>query len=144
MRLAAIPSTVGGMETSDGFGTPQLFRADFRLALASLNHLRYQALKPVFGISREQANVHTVVLPLSAAEGIYETARRISPMRLRVSGTDALLVLAIRAGLAPALKRTAQTTHTAEQRLRRAEERVRRARIRRYVDARDHVRASAQ
>ena len=171
MRLVAVPSTVGGMEASAGFGTSQLFLADSRLAVAVLNHLRYRALNHVFGISRDQANVLTVVLLLSAAEGTYEAARRISGMRLRVSGTDAavgaialreaalgvagpsarqvpgagtLLALAILGGLAaPSLRRTAQRMRAAEQRLRGAEERVRRERIRRYVAARDRVRAGA-
>jgi hypothetical protein len=160
------------MEASAGFGTAQLFRTDSRLALALLNHLRYQALNRVFGISRDQANALTIVVLLSAAEGTYEAARRISGSRLRVSGTDAalgaivlrdaalavagpsvrqvpgagtLLALAILGGLAaPSLRRTAQRMRAAEQRLRGAEERVRRERIRRYVEARDRVRASAE
>ena len=45
------------MEGSAGFGAGQLALADSRLALALLNHLRYQALNKAFGTSREQANV---------------------------------------------------------------------------------------
>ena len=136
-----------------------------------LNHLRYQALNRAFGTSRDQANVLTVVLLLSAADGTYEAARRIRG-RLRVSGTDAalgaftlreaalgvagpsarlvpgagtLLALAILGGLAgPSLRRTAHRMRTAEQRLRGAEHRVRSERIRRYAAARDHARASAK
>ena len=152
------------METSAEFGTVQLAYTDSRLALSVLNHLRYQALNRVFGTSREQANVLTVVLLLGAADGTYEAARRISGMRLHVSGADAalggialrdaaltiagprvrqvphagtLLALGILGGLvAPGLRRRAQ-------RLRAAEDRVRRERIRRYAAARDRVRASA-
>jgi hypothetical protein len=170
-RLAAVPSSIGGMEASAEFGTPQLFRSDSRLAFAVLNHLRYQALNRVFGISRDQANVLTVVLLLSAADGTYEAVRRVSGMRLRVDGTDAglgmialrdavlgvagpsarqvpgagtLLAMAILGGLAaPSLRRAAQSMRAAEQRLRGAEKRVRRERIRRYVAARDHVRPTA-
>jgi hypothetical protein len=73
---------------------PQVFLSDARLVLAVLNHLRYQALNRVFGTSREQANVLTVVLLLGAADSAYEAARRISGMRLRASdaglGTIAL------------------------------------------------------
>jgi hypothetical protein len=169
-RLAAVPSTVGGMEASAGFGTAQLFRTDSRLALAVLNYLRYQALNRVFGVSRDEANVLTVVLLLSTAGGTYEAARRISGMRLRgsdaglgaialrdaalgvagpsarqVPDAGALLALAILGGLAaPGLRRTAHRMRAAEQRLRGAEERVRRERIRRYVAARDRVQASAE
>ena len=153
-------STVGHMEASAGFGTAQLFRTDSLLALSVLNHLRYRALHRVFGLSREQANVLTVVLLLGAADGTYAAARRIGGMRLHVSGADAalgaialreaalgvagpsvrqvpgagtLLALAILGGLAaPGLRRRAQ-------RIRAAEERIRRERIRRYVAARDRV-----
>ena len=41
------------MEASAGFGTSQLFFTDSRLALAVLNHLRYQALNRAFGMSRD-------------------------------------------------------------------------------------------
>jgi hypothetical protein len=57
------------MEASAGFGTSQLFLADSRLALAVLNHLRYQALNRAFGVSRDQANVLTVVLLLATSRG---------------------------------------------------------------------------
>jgi hypothetical protein len=159
------------METSAGFGTTQLFLNDSRLALAVLNHLRYQALNRAFGVSRDQANVLTIVLLLGAADGAYEGARRVSGMRFHVSGPDAalsafalrgaalgvagpggreipgfgtLVAFAMLGGLAaPGLRRTAHRMRGAEQRLRAAEERVRRARIKRYVAARDRVRASA-
>jgi hypothetical protein len=172
MWLAAVPPTVRDMEkTSAGFGTERLFLADSRLALAVLNHLRYQALNRAFGVSRDQANVLSVVLLLGAADTAYEAARRISGTRLHVSGTDAalgaialrdaslgiagpsvraipgfgaLVGFAILGGFAaPALRRTAHRIRVAEQRLRAAERRVRRERIRRYTAARDRMRASA-
>ena len=153
------------METNAGFGTSQLFLTDSRLALAVLNHLRYQALNRAFGASREQANVLTAIVLLSAADGAYEAARRIGGMRLHVSGTDAalgavalrdaslslagpnvraipgfgtLVAFAILGGFAaPALRRTAHKVRVAEQRLRAFEARVRRERIRRYAAARE-------
>ena len=136
-----------------------------------LNHLRYQGLNRVFGVSRDQANVVTVIVLLSAADGAYEAARRITRMRLRVSGTDAaiggfalreaglrfagpaareipgfptLVALGVLGGLAaPSLLRTAQRMRAAEQRLRAAEARIRRERIARYAAAQDRGRASA-
>jgi hypothetical protein len=159
------------MEASAGFGTSQLFLTDSRLALAVLNHLRYQALNHMFGMSREQANVLTAVLLLGAADGAYETGRRITGMRFRVSGPDAalgafalrgaaldvagpggreipgfgaLVAFAMLGGLAaPGLRRTAQRIRAAEQRLRAAEERMRSERIRRYLAAQGRGRASA-
>jgi len=159
------------MEANAGFGTHQLFLTDARLALALLDHLRYEALHRAFGISRAQTNVVTVALLLGAADGAYEAARRIGGLRPGVSGHDAaigamalrdaaygmagpsaravprfgtLVALAILGGIAaPSVRRTTQRLHAAEQRLRAAEQRVRRERIRRYTAARDSVRASA-
>ena len=150
------------METSASFGTPQLFLTDSRLVFTVLNHLRYEALNRVFGTSREQANALTAVLLLGAAHSAYETARRISGMRLRgsdaglgaialrvaalgvagpgareVPGFGALMAFAVLGGLAaPGLRRAAQ-------RMRAAERRVRHQRIRRYTTARDRLRANA-
>jgi hypothetical protein len=157
--------------SAPGFGPSQLFLADSRLVLAVLNHLRYQALNRAFGVSREQANVMTAVALLVAADGAYETARRIGGMRPHVSGTDAALgavalrdvglgiagpnvraipgfgtlaAVAIAGGfLAPAVRRTARQVRTAEQRLRAFEARVRSERISRYVSARDRERSAA-
>ena len=150
------------MDTSTPFGTPQLFLNDSRLVFTVLNHLRHQALGRVFGTSREQANVLTVVLLLGAADGAYEAARRVGGKRLGVSdagvgaialrevalgvagpsaraipGFGALLAFALLGGLAvPGLRRTAQ-------RMRAAERRVRQQRITRYAAARDRERANA-
>ena len=150
------------METSAGFGTSRLFVTDSRLVLAVLNHLRYQALNRVFGVSRDQANMLTVVLLLGAANGTYEAARRISGMRMSGTGAAAgavalregalsvagpsarevpafgtLVAFAMLGGLAaPSLRRTAD-------RMRAAERRVRQQRIRRYVAAGEPGRANA-
>jgi hypothetical protein len=150
------------METSAGFGTSRLFVTDSRLVLAVLNHVRYQALNRVFGVSRDQANMLTVVLLLGAANGTYEAARRISGMRMSGTGAAAgavalregalsvagpsarevpafgtLVAFAMLGGLAaPSLRRTAD-------RMRAAERRVRQQRIRRYVAAGEPGRANA-
>jgi hypothetical protein len=150
------------VETSPPFGTPQLFLTDSRLVFTVLNHLRYQALERVFGMSREQANALTVVLLLGAADSAYETSRRISGMRLgmtnagfgaialreaafgiagpgarAVPGFGALVAFALLGGLAaPGLRRAAH-------RMRAAERRVRRARIARYAALQDRGRGIA-
>lgn len=152
------------MEASPRFGTSELFITDSRLVLGVLNHLRYQALNRVFGVSREQANLVTAALLLGAADGSYEVARRLTRARLPVTGTDAafgaialrdamlsvagpsaravprfgtLVAIAILGGIAaPGLRRTSQRMRTAEQR-------VRSERIQRYAAARDRVRPSA-
>ena len=171
MRPAAVPHSRSSMESSAGFGPTKLFLTDSRLVLAVLNHLRYQGLNRVFGVSRDQANVVTVIVLLSAADGAYEAARRIAGKRLRVSGTDAaiggfalreaglriagpaareipgfptLVALGIVGGLAaPTLRRAARKARAGEQRMRAAEARIRRERIARYVAAQDRGRSSA-
>jgi hypothetical protein len=159
------------MDAGAGFGKSELFLTDSRLVLGVLNHVRYQALNRAFGISREQANVVTAILLLGAADGAQEAARRIAGFRPHVSRTDAalgaiavrdaslgiagpsvravpgfgtLVAFAIAGGfVAPALRRSVRRMRDAEQRLRAFEERVRRERIRRYMDARERVGASA-
>jgi hypothetical protein len=166
-----VPRHRRGIESDAGFGTTQLYLTDLRLILAALNHLRYRALSRAFGVSHEQVNVLTVVLLLGAADGAYETARRISGVRVHVSGADAavgaialrdaalglagpsgrgipgfgtLVAIGVIGGLAaPGLRRTVHRMRVAERRLRAAEQRSRRERIKRYAAARDRVRASA-
>jgi hypothetical protein len=158
------------MEGSAGFGAGQLALADSRLALAVLNHLRYQALNKAFGTSREQANVLTAVVALGAVDIVYEAGRRVAGLRPHIKAGDAalgalavrdttlglagthnravpgfetLLTVAVLGGLAiPTARRVAHGLHVGEQRLRAAEARIRRERIIRYAAARDRVRAT--
>jgi hypothetical protein len=137
------------------FGAGRLFLADSRLAFAVANHLRHQALHRVFGVSRQQANLVTLAVALTAADAAYETTRRVFKTRLHVSGTNAaagaiglratalglvgpanrdvpglgtLLTVAMLGGLAaPGVR--------AIRRLRATEQRVRLERIRRYTAA---------
>ena len=160
------------MESSQGFGSGQLALTDARLALAILNHVRYDALRWAFGVNREQANVVTALLVLGAAESVYEGARRIPGLRPSISGVDAAIgAVALRdaalgavggpvgrqipgfatlvAGAAlatlaiPSLRKAAARARAAEQRMRAAEARIRAERIRRYAAARERVRAAA-
>ena len=157
--------------TSTDFGASQLFYTDARVVFAMLNHLRYQALRHTLGLSREQANVLTAVVLLSAADGAYEATRRITAIRPHVSGADAalgaaamreaslsmagpsvraipglgaLVAFALFGGFAaPGLRRTGQRVRAGQQRMRAAEQRMRSERIKRYADARDRVRSRA-
>src|SRR3954452_4585482 len=152
------------MEGSAGFGAGQLALADSRLALAVLNHLRYQALNKAFGTSREQANVLTAVVALGAADIVYEAGRRVTGLRPHVKAGDAalgalavrdatlgvagagnravpgfetLLTVAVLGGLAvPTVRWAARGVRDAEQRFRVVESRIRRERILRYAAAR--------
>ena len=73
------------------FGTGMLFLADARLAFALLNSARHAVLRSMFGMSREQANIVTVVGALVVADAATETARRVVRTPLRVSSADVLL-----------------------------------------------------
>lgn len=150
------------MVETDGnahFGAGRLFLADSRLALGLLNQSRYWVLARVFGASREDANLLTFVLGLTAIASVQETARRVVSAPLRLSGADAavggllvreaamgvvgpknrevpmfgaLVATAVVGSLAlPGLRRAARG-------LRAAEHRVRERRIGRYVAAGRH------
>src|SRR3954451_931576 len=66
----------------------RVFASDARVVLALANHARYLALRRVFGVSREQANLLTFVLALGATQAGYTTARRVVQSPLHLSGTD--------------------------------------------------------
>jgi hypothetical protein len=139
------------------FGAGQLFLADSRLAFAVLNHVRVRALQRVFGISREQANLLTLVLLLTGTGTAVTTAGRVVKAPLRISRMDAaiggfamreaamgasgpaaaeispfatLMAIALLGGLAvPTLRRSLR-------RMRDIEHRVRSLRERQYASAR--------
>src|SRR6476661_7082420 len=80
------------------FGAGQLFLADSRLAFAVLNELRYRALTHMFGVTRPQANVLTLVLAVGAGHTAVATAGRVVRAPLRITGGDvAMGGLAMRA-----------------------------------------------
>ena len=144
------------------FGAGQLFLADSRLGFAVLNHVRVGTLQRVFGISREQANLLTLVLLLTGTGTAVTTAGRVVKAPLRLSGMDAaiggfamraaamgasgaaaaeispfgtLLTIALLGGLAmPTLRRSMR-------RIRDIEHRVRVLRERQYASARRAFRA---
>jgi hypothetical protein len=152
------------MESTPQFGSTQLALSDARIVLGILNHVRYDALRWMFGVEREGANVVTAVFVLSAADFAYEGARRIAHVRPGMPGVEAAIgAIALRdaalgvagpagreipgfatlvagaalAGLAaPGLRRMAS-------RAREAEHRIRSERIRRYAAARERMRAVA-
>ena len=141
----------------DDFGKGRLFLADSRLALLVLNYARLAAMRRVFGVSREQANLLTFVLALGAAQGTYTAARRVirSPLRVRDEhvGLAALMLREAAMGAAgPAARQTPgfgpllalgvlgglglPTARRGGRALRAGEERVRLRRSSRYSAAR--------
>jgi hypothetical protein len=85
---AVSPTSADGAPAPD-VRAEQVFLADSRLALLLLNHARYALLNRLFGTSREQANLLTVVLALTIADGAYVTARHVARAPFRISGADA-------------------------------------------------------
>jgi hypothetical protein len=136
------------------FGPGRLFLADARLALAVLNRARYMALARTLGVSREQADVVTFVLVLTAADIAHDVAKRLPRVRRPSPESTALGMLGISSavhGVAGPASRDiphfkpllafamigglAAPSIRAFQRARASEQRLRTERIRRYVEA---------
>ena len=91
MDATAGPAGSGGLTAGGEFGTGRLILADSRLAFHVVNQLRHLALRRMFGVSREQANLLTFVLAAGAADAAYLAARHAVRAPLGLSGTDAAL-----------------------------------------------------
>jgi hypothetical protein len=127
-------------------GAGQVFLGDARLAGTVLNQGRYLALNRVFGVSRAQADLLTVVLALAAADAAFAATRRVVQAPFPLSGSDAtvggvlmreavfgiagpgarkvplagtLLTVAMLGALVPGLRRTVHGVRAAELRVRR-------------------------
>jgi hypothetical protein len=141
----------GQANLGSDFGGGRLFLADSRLALGALNYCRYQGLKRVFGVQREQANLLTFVLLLSAGlpavAGLWRAVRAplamatgvnagvgasalreatrgvVGPAASEVPHVEALLALAVAGGVAiPQLRRAFRGVREAEHRVRQQRE----------------------
>ena len=64
------------------------FVSDARLAFAVLKWAHYPVLRRVFGVPREQANLLTFALALTAANATYDVLRRIIRHPWPLSGPD--------------------------------------------------------
>jgi hypothetical protein len=145
------------------FGAGRLFVSDTRLALGALNYARYETLRRVFGVSREEANLLTFLLALGGTDAGLRGARQAVRVTRKLSRADSamggfvlrgavlgitgesarrsplfgtLLAAAMLAGLfLPGLRSAAVS-------LRATEHRVRLERERRYGDARGALGAS--
>jgi hypothetical protein len=140
-------SGAGPRGGESGIGAGQLFLTDSRMALGVANYARHQAMHRVFGVDREQANLLTAVLLLTAAGptaaflakavlapvavvtgvnagvgafALSEVTRGIAGPGVReVPNAAALLVLAIFGGLAvPQMRRAARGLRGVEHRVR--------------------------
>jgi hypothetical protein len=150
---AVFGAGAGRPDRRSDFRAGRLFLADSRLALGALNYGRYQALNRVFGVQREQANLLTFVLlltagppavaglwravraPLAMATGVNagvgaftlrEATRGVAgPAASEVPQVEALLALAVAGGVAiPQLRRAFRGVRSAEHRVRQQRESV--------------------
>jgi len=70
------------------FGAADLLLADSRLAFGVLNELRYRTLGRIFGVSREQANLLTLVLMVAGGHQAATVAERLIRFPPLPSGSD--------------------------------------------------------
>jgi hypothetical protein len=145
--MGATTASGTGASRGPGFGAGRLFLADARLAFGAANYYRYRTLKRAFGVEREEANLLTGVLLLTAgppaaaatwrvvrkplaliggtnaaigAFGLREATGGIAGAGVReVPHFEALLALAIAGGVAiPQLRRATRGIRAAEHRVR--------------------------
>src|SRR5512133_3775250 len=81
------------------FGAGRLFVSDTRLALGALNYARYETLRRVFGVSREEANLLTFVLALGGTDAATRRAAGSPRDAHAVCGRSASAATAPRAAL---------------------------------------------
>ena len=121
------------------------FLYDVRLVLAVLNEARYPLMRRVFGVSRDQVNLLTLVVGLSVVAATYDAIARFLRDPWPLDGTEtamaaavvreagfgiagpkirqahlfgALIAIAAMKGLAlPGMRRALHSAHVAEQRV---------------------------
>jgi len=71
------------------------FASDVRLVLAVLNHGRYPLMGRVFGVSRDQVNLLTFVLALTALGTTLDAVRRFIRDPWPLDGTDTAIAAAV-------------------------------------------------
>jgi hypothetical protein len=147
MDAASVSGGARGADPRSGFGAGQLFLTDSRMAVGVANYARHQAMRRVFGVDREQANLLTFVLvltagapaaaalgravlaPLAVVTGVNagigafalgQVTRGIAGPGVReVPDAAALLALAVVGGLAlPQLRRASRRVRELEHRVR--------------------------
>jgi hypothetical protein len=92
-------------------GGGRVLRTDVRVALLLLNDARYRTMGRVFGLSREQADLATLVLSVTLAAHLHEQVGRLSkgptpPTYTEVMWTNASIGALMRAIAGPAADKT--------------------------------------
>lgn len=76
---------------AEQFGGGRLLLSDLRTALLLLNHARHLALRRVFGLSKEEDNLLTLIILLLAANEVHDRATRLFKFSVAPTGGDWLL-----------------------------------------------------
>src|SRR4051794_31502347 len=105
VATAASRVSAGRTDGGPGLSAGRLFLADSRMAFGVANYARHQTLSRVFGVQREQANLLTFVLLLTAASpafaGLWRTIRAPLAMATGVNaGVGAFALRAATRGVA--------------------------------------------
>ena len=79
---------------SGSSGGARLLASDLRLAAILINEARYRSLDRLFGCSKDQANLLTLVVALGLAEAVQDGWLRVANRRMTPSRGDALLGMA--------------------------------------------------
>jgi hypothetical protein len=76
-------------------GFARLFFGDAAIVFMLLNDVRHRSVERVFGVSRDDSNLVTVLVIGSAAVAVHGTAARVWSIRRYASGADSVIGAAV-------------------------------------------------
>jgi hypothetical protein len=76
-------------------GFARLFFGDAAIVFLLLNDVRHRTISRVFGVSRDDSNLVTVLAVGSAAVAVHGTASRVRAIRRYPSGSDSVIGAAV-------------------------------------------------
>lgn len=83
------------MSANSNVGFARLFFGDAAIVFMLLNDVRHRTVTRVFGVSRDDSNLVTVLAIGSAAVAVQGTAARVRAIRRYPSGSDSLIGAAL-------------------------------------------------
>jgi hypothetical protein len=83
------------MSANSNVGFARLFFGDAAIVVLLLNDVRHRTVTRVFGVSRDDSNLVTVLAIGSAAVAVHGTAQRVRAIRRYPSGADSVIGAAV-------------------------------------------------
>jgi hypothetical protein len=83
------------MSANSNAGFARLFFGDAAIVFMLLNDVRHRTVARVFGVSRDDSNLVTVLAIGSAAVAVHGTAARVRAMPRHPSGSDSMIGAAL-------------------------------------------------